>query len=198
MKPSHHFFAFLLSTVAFHANALPTVAFDQSTLSAELGDTFELVLRGSGFDTTLDGKIVNNVTGGQSFDLSFGATTLKLVDVQIASRWVFAAGNKTGVIDNDAGTLTGLAFGTFPATTDDSFDIATLRFEAVGPGSTDLIVSGGTFAARVDSISGSAITPVFEPTNVSVMSAVPEADSWAMMLAGLGMLGWHARRRLTT
>ena len=81
---------------------------------------------------------------------------------------------------------------------DDSFDIATLRFEAVGPGSTDLIVSGGTFAARVDSISGSAITPVFEPTNVSVLSAVPEADSWAMMLAGLGMLGWHARRRLTT
>ena len=27
------------------------------------------------------------------------------------------------------------------------------------------------------------------------VSAVPEAHTWAMMLAGLGLLGWHARRR---
>ncbi len=30
---------------------------------------------------------------------------------------------------------------------------------------------------------------------VAPVTAVPEAQTWAMMLAGLGLLGWHSRRR---
>ena len=197
MKTARYLCASLLSVAAFSANALPTVAFDQSVISVHVGDTFELVLQGSGFDFDADGKLINNVTGGQSFDLSFGAAALQLVDVEIASRWIFTSGNKTGDVDNTAGTLTGLAFGTFPATADDSFDIATLRFQAIGAGSTDVVVTSGTVVARVDNVSGSSISSVFDPTNVSVTSPVPEPETWAMMLAGLGMLGWQARRRLS-
>ncbi|MFN7087417.1 MAG: PEPxxWA-CTERM sorting domain-containing protein [Burkholderiales bacterium] len=29
----------------------------------------------------------------------------------------------------------------------------------------------------------------------TVTTPVPEADTWAMLLAGVGMVGWAARRR---
>ena len=196
MKLPRLFAPLLFATAAINAHALPTVGFDQTTKSVDVGDTFELVLQGSGFDTTFDAKLIDNVTGGQHFDLSFGAGVLQLVDVQIASRWIFSSGNKTGTIDNGAGTLTGMAFGTFPATTDDSFDIATLSFQAISSGASELVLSGGVFAARVASISGSVITPDFETTNISVTSPVPEPETWAVMLAGLGMIGWRTRRSL--
>ncbi|MRW85325.1 PEP-CTERM sorting domain-containing protein [Pseudoduganella sp. FT26W] len=35
----------------------------------------------------------------------------------------------------------------------------------------------------------------FEFDNINITSAVPEAETWAMLLAGLGMLGWVARRQ---
>ena len=194
MKTSRSLCAALFCLATFNAHALPSVGFDQDTLSVDLGDTFELVLQGSGFDFTSESKLIDNVTGGQFFDLSYGASVLQLVDVQIASRWIFTSGNKTGVIDNGAGTLTGLAFGTFPATTDDSFEIATLRFQAIASGPTDVRVTDGALAARVAGISGSSITPSFDSASVTVASPVPEPETWPMLIAGLAMLGWRARR----
>jgi hypothetical protein len=35
----------------------------------------------------------------------------------------------------------------------------------------------------------------YEFDNINVTTAVPEAQTWAMLLAGLGMLGWMARRK---
>ena len=29
---------------------------------------------------------------------------------------------------------------------------------------------------------------------IAPVAAIPEAHTWAMMLAGLGLLGWHTRR----
>ncbi|MGK5031302.1 PEP-CTERM sorting domain-containing protein [Janthinobacterium sp. DSP2-3-3] len=50
-----------------------------------------------------------------------------------------------------------------------------LRFESIGP------VSAPTYGSYLD--------------NVSVMAAVPEPESYAMMLLGLGLLGFMARRK---
>lgn len=35
-------------------------------------------------------------------------------------------------------------------------------------------------------------------TNVAWVAAVPEPETYAMMLAGLGLMGWMARRRKKT
>ena len=35
----------------------------------------------------------------------------------------------------------------------------------------------------------------FETDNHAIVSAVPEPETYAMLLAGLGLLGWHSRRR---
>ena len=50
-----------------------------------------------------------------------------------------------------------------------------LRFESIGP------VSAPTYGSYLD--------------NVSVTTAVPEPESYAMMLLGLGLLGFMARRK---
>jgi hypothetical protein len=50
-----------------------------------------------------------------------------------------------------------------------------LRFESIGP------VSAPTYGSYLD--------------NVSVMAAVPEPETYAMMLLGLGLLGFMARRK---
>ena len=50
-----------------------------------------------------------------------------------------------------------------------------LRFESIGP------VSAPTYGSYLD--------------NVSVLAAVPEPESYAMMLLGLGLLGFMARRK---
>jgi hydroxyethylthiazole kinase-like sugar kinase family protein len=35
----------------------------------------------------------------------------------------------------------------------------------------------------------------FSVSSIGAVSAVPEADTYAMLMAGLGMVGWTARRR---
>ncbi len=63
---------------------------------------------------------------------------------------------------------------------------ATLNFSATSP-STLLSFSALT--------SGSSFNGGLLIDNISV-AAVPEVHEWAMMLAGLGLVGWAARRRL--
>ncbi|MCA1925049.1 MAG: PEP-CTERM sorting domain-containing protein [Thiobacillus sp.] len=67
---------------------------------------------------------------------------------------------------------------------------------------TDATPFGSAAAADFDSTA--ALTQIVLPAGVSVASAagaaynvtaVPEADTWAMLLAGLGFVGWAARRR---
>ncbi|ODU02847.1 MAG: hypothetical protein ABS89_05330 [Thiobacillus sp. SCN 63-1177] len=38
-------------------------------------------------------------------------------------------------------------------------------------------------------------TASFASGNVYNVTAVPEPDAWLMLLAGLGLIGWRARRR---
>ena len=183
----------LLATAAASplAHAVPVVQFDAASVAIEAGASFTLVLQGRGFDTTAGGLAINNVSGGQRLNLSFSAGALAITGITIDPRWNFAAANRPGVIDNVAGTLTGMAFGAFPASTDASFNIARITFTALQSMPADMVVTAVDFAGRVNNVAGSAIAASFVPSSVQI-SAVPEPQGWAMLAAGIG---WLALRR---
>lgn len=184
--------ALVFALASQSALAIPTVGFVAPVGAVAVGDTFELLLQGTGFDLTSDNKVINNVTGGQKFNFSYNSAVLEILSVSIDTSWTFASGNKIGTVDNVGGTLTGIAFGTFPATTNDSFAIAHITFRALGAGEGLISLTGGEIAARVDSISGSKILSLLENTTVAV---VPEPAEWVMLLAGLGLIGWRMNAR---
>ena len=59
----------------------------------------------------------------------------------------------------------------------------------------DSMPGGGTFTPPVDG--GMAHLPTSEPRDL-VTSAVPEPQTWALMLLGFGLIGWRVRRRKST
>lgn len=193
LKSAKWLSALVLLTSGAAAQAVPTLGFDLDTLSVQVGDSFVLLLQGTGFDSTADGLAIDNLSGGQKLNLSFPAAALQLESVVIDPRWSFAAANKTGVIDNAAGTLTGLAFGTFPATADDSFDIARISFTALDAGAATVAISAAQLIGRVNNLAGTTIAASTLPSAVQV-SAVPEPQAWAMLAAGLGWLALRSRR----
>lgn len=192
--------ALSLAALALSAGvqAAPALVLQTTSVSVHEGDTFEVLLRGKDFDHDHNGVKVNSITGGQGFKLAFSSGLLQLVSVGIDSRWSFKP--DPGVIDNKAGTLTGLRFGNFPATEDDDFNIATLTLKALGAGDATLAVTAGTMAGTLAAIAGStpgkSVVPTFGALNLQILpvSQVPEPQHWAMLLAGLGVLGLRLRR----
>ncbi len=58
--------------------------------------------------------------------------------------------------------------------------------------------SGLTKVAAAQYVTGNGFNPYFNMSSngeLSYVAAVPEADTWAMLLAGLGLMGFIARRR---
>lgn len=184
---------FLALTLAGAAQAVPVIKFDVAAQNAAVGDSFDLVLQGSGFDATGGGLVINNLSGGQKLNLAFTAGALEIVSITIDPRWSFAAANKPGTIDNAAGTLTGLAFGSFPATADDNFDIARISFRALTATPATVGVSAVDLVGRVNNVAGSVIAASFVPSSVQI-SPVPEPQTWALMAAGLVWLARRAQR----
>lgn len=182
-----------LALIGQGAHAIPTVSFQPDPAAVLVGDTIELLLTGTGFDFTADGKTINNVTGGQKFNLQFDSALLQIVSVNIDPRWIFTRGNNVGALNNTVGTLTSLAFATSPPTTDDSFNIASITFKALQAGDGLITLTGGEFIARVNNVSGTKVLPNFDNTTILVR-AVPEPQQWAMLMAGLGLVGWRIRR----
>jgi hypothetical protein len=162
--------AALLGTAA---HAVPTLTLTADGSDLTVGSTFTVTLRGSDFDATAGGLAIDNVSGGQNLLLSYSAGVLELLSVTIAATWNFAAANKPGTIDNGAGTLSGLAFGAFPAVTSDDFDVATFQFRALSAGAATLSFGGGQVVGRVANVPGSAIT-VEMPAAQLAVSPVPE------------------------
>lgn len=174
------------------AHAVPVVRFDTAAVNVEVGASFVLVLQGTGFDTTAGGLTINNVSGGQRLNLTFSAGALQITNISIDPRWSFAAANKPGLVDNPAGTLTGMAFGAFPASTDAAFDIARITFTALQALPASVVVTAVDFAGRVNNVAGSTIAASFVPSSVQI-AAVPEPQSWAMLGAGIGLLALRRR-----
>lgn len=182
----------LAVTVAgVNAQALPAVQFDPSFQSVAVGQVFDVVLQGLGFDLTSSGAVIGNLTGGQKLNFSYDNANLEVTKVTIDPRWTFASGNKEGTIDQAAGTVTGVAFGSFPATTDDDFNIATFTLRALAPGQGALSLVSGQFIGLVGNKAGQLITPSLGQTAVNV---VPEPEQWALLLAGLGFVALRLRR----
>ena len=180
------------------AQAAPTVQFDPSFVTVAVGQVFELVLRGLSFNLTTGGAAIDNLTGGQHLNLSYSNTRLELLQITLDPRWTFAPGNNTGTINAANGTVTGLAFGVFPATPDDDFNIATFKLRALAAGPGSLVLGAGQFVGKVAGVAGQTISASLGQANLTVLAAVPEPQPGALLLAGLGglaILGWRRRRR---
>ncbi len=185
-----------LGLTALLANPAPALAagaeihFNPSFESVAVGQVFNLVLQGSGFDFTPDGASIQALTGGQNISLSYSASLLEIQQIVIDPRWNL--GSDDGTINAASGTVTGLRFGTFPSTPDDAFNIATFTVRALAPGQGTLQLVSGTYVGKVNNLSGQSLTPLTQP---AVVAVVPEPSQWAILLLGLGMLGAVRRRR---
>jgi hypothetical protein len=171
------------------------VVFQPISVAVQEGVSFEVLLRGEGFGTDQNGAVVDSISGGQGFKLTFSSGLLELVSVAIDPRWNF--GLNAGAIDNTLGTLTSLRFGSFPATPDDSFNIARLTLRALDAGDATLAVTAATFAGTVAGKAGKAVLPTFSTLKVQIeplAAVVPEPQHWALLLAGLGVIGLRLRR----
>ena len=191
--------ALSLSALALTSAALaaPEVRLTPSTSTVFVGDEFDFLLEGASFGQTAAGAVIDNFTAGQKLSFSFSNTLLELVSVTIDPRWTFAAGTKRGVIDQAAGTLTGLSFGVTPATKDDDFKIATFHVRALADGAATMSLVSGQFVGKVAGRAGTAIAAELGHAVLQVsppVSAVPEPAGWVLFAFGLSAIGLRYRR----
>jgi len=169
--------------VALHAQADGTLTFGPMPAMLAPGDSFEVAVRGAGFD--------EHVVGG-GFELWFDPQLLALDNVQVdTSVWEFLS--SPGQIDNGNGRLSDVYFNSFAAQlpTGD-FAVATLHFTAQAPGAGMLQLAGSpSFPFASDQ--AELITVDFGAAAPTV-SAVPEPAVPALWAAGLGVLGWRRWR----
>jgi hypothetical protein len=166
------------------------VQFDPNLEAVAFGQVFDVSLKGVDFHQTLDGLLIDNLSGAQNLTFHYSPAILELVSITIDARWNF--GNSVGNIDPVLGVLSGVRFGSFPSTTDDDFNIATITLKALAPGQGSLDLVSGSFSGRFDGVSGRSFTPALGQLDVSV---VPEPQHWALLLAGLGLVAFRLRRR---
>lgn len=177
--------ALLLASLGLNALAAPALVITSPTPVVAVGEVFTLSLKGESFSETAGGVAVNNVSGGQAFSFSYSAASFEILSISIAPRWYFGPANKTGTVDATAGTVTGLGFGVFPATTDDDFDIATFTLKAIAPGSGSFSITGGQIIGTVGGEPAQLISATPAALTVSI-TAVPEPTPSALLLLGLG------------
>jgi len=134
-----------------------------------------------------------NVLGG-AFDLSFDPSVLQVVNVTLTAPQDIAGTN--GTVDNVLGKVGRVGFASFNGVVGD-FDLATIEFKAVGAGTTQLSVADSNDLVFVwaNDVSGGQVVNFIGVNGSASVVAVPEAETYAMMLAGLGLVGFAASRR---
>lgn len=161
------------------AYAVNDVSFDATDYNVTIGTSFTAAIIGSNF-SPLDAGGVN---------LGFNPSMLSVSDVQIDPTWEFFP--TPGTVNNAVGMVDGILFNTLSfAPPSGSISFAKVTFDVIGLGDSTL------------SLSESAMNPFSGPGGVAglnfngaIVHAVPEMDTWAMMIAGMGFLGWRLRMR---
>jgi PEP-CTERM motif len=168
---------------------------------------------GVGAGGTLSGTITATITGGTIYasDLAFADQPFGTVAGDRFLSAGVAPNNSSPATMHFAGT--GLDYISFLWGSPDLYNTLTVKSGVsdsqvftVGPGSLNFAVTNGnqSFSQYVEftALAGAKITDLifsstqdaFEATNFTV-TAVPEPETYALMLAGLGAMGFIARRR---
>ena len=181
MKLHHQLLAAatLLACMAVQAQTVSVIA---NHTDVNVGDSFSLDLQATGFP--------DKVFGG-GYNIAFDPSILKLDDIVIPASWEFAVSK--GTLDATTGTVTDVFFNTFTAPIKGNFLTASLKFTAIGGGTSNITVSdSGSFPFGNEL--GNAV-PVTYVNGTVTVTAVPEPSSLAMVLGGMACVGWMARRR---
>ena len=151
------------------------------------------------FRSMLDGGLASGKNGSAGYSLNIGYTTGAYCD------WWYNAcseADQNQTLFNQSSSLSGKGKSTLSEDVEGEFTFAydkafkltvTLNVNAANGGMADF-----TLATLGDSLYLPAGASLFSASGLPYAQAVPEAETYAMMLAGLGLVGWAARRRSTT
>lgn len=160
------------------------VTFEPGNATGDLGTGISMNLVGTEFPDNMDGGGVNI-----TFDPTVVIATLVVVNTAL---WDFEPATDAGTIDNSAGTITDITFGTFQSVTPADPLFATVTFEAVGLGVSELGLSesfaqGGFVAGAVP------LEVTFDNGSITV---VPLPAAFWLFLPALGFLAGFRRTRM--
>ena len=128
-----------------------------------------LIVNGAAQSLLVWEQVITGAIANQSYLL--GASFASLVSGSASARLQFTV---DGTLVGAARTVSGTTFSTY---------------------ATPFVAPSSSFTLRLLNSERAAMGNDFAVDNLSV-AAVPEPHEWAMMLAGLGLVGWAARRRL--
>jgi len=175
--------AALIAAGTFSAQAA-TVSLS-GVASASIGQNFTLNVA---LLQPFDGERAGDELLSFGMDLSFDTSLLKLLGVSLAPGW------------DDDSALTGviLSGSAFPGVADadqTSLVLATLSFEVLGAGNTSISLSSDLANNFNHGLLYLAAPTLDVQASHALALSVPEPGSYAMMLAGLGLLSLAVRRR---
>lgn len=155
--------------------------------TVNVGQTFSITVA---IDQPFDGIFAGDELLAFGFDLFFDSTQLKLLGASVAPGW-----------DDDSASLpdVDVAGSAFPGITDAgqaTLQLATVSFQLLTAGSTSVRIGTDVDTNWSHGLIYFNNAPLALNGTVAITSAVPEPDSVALLLAGLGLAGVAARRRM--
>ncbi|MQY51002.1 PEP-CTERM sorting domain-containing protein [Rhodocyclus gracilis] len=146
----------------------------------------KLTNKDSNIVVTAAGQTTALVTGINSKLAASNSAIYGTADTGYINRATSGSNVGISVINNNIGWTTA-ALGTL---NNNSFANGLLLKEALGNAT-------GITAIQIATLGGGDTRAWFKDGTLTIAAAVPEPESYAMLLAGLGMLGFMARRRLS-
>lgn len=173
---------------------LPLQAMAADQVNFTLSPSASVVDVGESFFLDLIGTYTggSEIVGGAA-NLGFDSSVLEVLGITL--RAPVDVAESARVIDNVAGSVTGIGFASFVGVKN-TFTLATVEFKAKAAGSALLELTNANDDIYVWA-NGVGEEVSFSGALASV-AVVPEPANWAMLLGGLGLTGFIARRRHST
>jgi hypothetical protein len=161
------------------------------------GNVFGLDYAGSTLNFTANGITPGISAGGLAiFDLSGGSMSLVQGGTNLLT-FTFTGGSLSGSIGGNTGNVLSLAGTTFDTFSSDLIDFTSFDLNGFAISlsniSPNITFGGGTISDFTASSVGT-----FSAVDNGGGNAVPEPGTWAMMLAGFGLVGLSRRRQRST